>query len=129
MKQHFLIFLIIALALFGFPARADVTYYVELESATIDTGINPGVQIQSFIWNGSGTDAFGTNVSVSFATSKDSEGPWDFVGGYGGVPGASIAVSPASHPAGRYLRYRVGLFWEVGLPYPLFQDITIHWSP
>ena len=111
-----------------------------LDSATFDTGITSGAQLNSFTWRGDQSN--GTAVKFQFAVSNSAGGPWSFLGPSGdgttyfsGNPGTVIDLLSTNNGydifAGyRYFRYRTVLFSDPTESYtPTVNQIVVNWSP
>lgn len=118
-----------------------------LESATIDTGVAGGAQLNSIMWRGStvgsGSCAVpteGTEVKFQIAVSNDPSGPWTFIGPepanptgsyYGpAASGVPIPLHFSLHNNRRYFRYRVLLTSDpTATLSPKIDEIIVNWSP
>jgi hypothetical protein len=107
-----------------------------IDSATFDTGVGGGAQINSVFWKGS--QPAGTLVGFQFATSNASSGPWSFLGPDGTVNtyyyptavNASMPVDYTIHDNQRYFRYRASLFTDAAQRVsPRVDDVIVNWSP
>lgn len=106
-----------------------------LDSATFDTGIASGAQLNSVLWHGS--QPAGTSVYFQFATSNSSAGPWNFIGTdgtpstyYATGPDVSLKLNYAFFNDKRYFRYRVVLQSNVSQTLaPRVDDVLVNWSP
>ncbi len=113
-----------------------------LDSATFDTGIASGTQLNSFTWQGSTPS--NSAVDFQFAVSNSSNGPWNFEGYDGtantyfsGAAGFPISLVSNTTAQGyelfsgyRYFRYRVFLFSDSTYSYtPTVSGVTVNWSP
>lgn len=128
------------LGVFHSPISANYNTTGTLDSATFDTGVSSGVQLNSLIWQGSAGN--GTAVDFQFAVSNSSSGPWSFGGPDGtsgtyfsGNPGTTISLVSTSNGYAlfsgyRYYRYRVTLFADPADIYtPTVNSIAVNWSP
>jgi len=106
-----------------------------LDSATFDTGVSGGAQINSVLWQGN--QPAGTAVRFQFAISNASSGPWAYVGS-DGTTNSYYEVSPSTsknvdyllHSGKRYFRYRVILVSNLSQTLsPRVDDIFVNWSP
>jgi hypothetical protein len=104
-----------------------------LDSATFDTGVASGSQLNSVVWQG--VQPAGTTVGFQFALSNSPSGPWNFVGP-GGVSSAYFTRGPGAPitldlpPGYRYFRYRVVLFADPTKTFtPVVNDVSVNWSP
>lgn len=104
-----------------------------LESATYDTGVTKGAQINSILWRGELPSD--TSVRFQMAFSNNSSGPWNF--SWDNISSTSPAIAPnvslpVDYAAGankRYFRYRVYLYSDIGhTATPRVDDIIINWS-
>lgn len=107
-----------------------------LDSATYDTGVVSGAQLNSVLWHGN-LPGSGALVQFQFATSNSSSGPWTFVGS-GGSTNAYYSVAPditlkldySAHNNRRYFRYRVTLVSnQAQTQSPRIDEIIVNWSP
>jgi hypothetical protein len=112
-----------------------------LDSATLDTRVASGTQLNSLVWWGSKPS--NSIVEFQFAVSNSSSGPWTtFVGPDGssgsyfiGSSGAPITLTSATggltlFNGYRYFRYRTILFADsTGLLSPVINAVSINWSP
>jgi hypothetical protein len=124
----------------GFIKVNNTTASGSLDSATFDTGVVNGAQLNSVIWQG--TQITGTSVDFQFAVSTSSGGPWNFWGN-DGTPNSYFAVNPGTltnllsttngyglFNGYRYFRYRVILFSDgPRMNSPLVQQVVVNWSP
>ncbi|MCR4328139.1 MAG: hypothetical protein NUV53_01340 [Patescibacteria group bacterium] len=106
-----------------------------LDSATFDTGVDGGAQINSVLWQGH--QPSGTLVRFQFAISNASSGPWSY-GGSDGTSNTYYEVDPnvsknldyILHSGNRYFRYRVILVSDLAQTLsPRVDDVLINWSP
>jgi hypothetical protein len=108
-----------------------------LDSATYDTGVAAGAQINSVLWHG-GLPS-GTQVGFQFAASNASSGPWTVFTGPSGTsadyypfapPDTPTSINPTYYNNQRYFRYRVTLFSDIAQRFtPRIDDVIINWSP
>jgi hypothetical protein len=117
-----------------------------LDSATFDTKVAGGAQLNSFVWQG--YTPSNSAVDFQFAVSNASNGPWNFEGPDGtansyfcGSVGVSIPLVSTNCTGGgskgynlfsgyRYFRYRVILFSDSTYQYtPVVTQVTVNWSP
>jgi hypothetical protein len=111
-----------------------------LDSATFDTAIASGTELNSFIWQGSTPS--NSAAKFQFAVSNSSSGPWNYQGtdgsantyfsGAAGVPVSflSTAQGYALFNGYRYFRYRVTLFADSADLYtPTVTQVSVNWSP
>ncbi|MDO8536823.1 MAG: hypothetical protein Q7R94_01090 [bacterium] len=106
-----------------------------LDSATYDTGVNAGAQLNSVLWLG--TQPAGTFVRFQFATANASSGPWNFKGTDGTSntyfttnPDISLNLDYSLFSNFRYFRYRVQLESNQAQTLsPSVEDIIVNWSP
>jgi hypothetical protein len=111
-----------------------------LDSATFDTGVASGAQLNSFFWQGLAPSNSG--VKFQFAVSNSSSGPWNFEGPDGtaatyfsGLPGVPVGLAStvngyAIFSGYRYFRYRATLFADSSNFYtPTVTQVTVNWSP
>jgi len=107
-----------------------------LESATFDTGVGSGAQLNSVRWEG--TQPASTTVKFQFAVSNSPGGPWNYKGPDGT---ANTYYSPNRHVTmpltpysqfsnSEYYRYEVTLMPDSLLTTgPTVNDIVVNWSP
>ncbi len=133
-------------ALFRAPFAANYVASGTVDSATFDTGVASGTQINSVIWQGSAPSTSG--VGFQFAVSNSSSGPWSYSGPTGAssyfgytLPGVSIGPntpinlgsisnSYSSLNGYRYFRYRTTLFSDPSQTYaPTVTQVIVNWSP
>jgi hypothetical protein len=119
-----------------------------LDSATFDTGIASGTQLNSVSWQGMPSAGSWANwdgqapVGFQFAVSSSSAGPWTFEGPSGdattyfeGSPATSISLRSLSGAYNlftgyRYFRYRITLFSDPTYTYsPIVNQVIVNWSP
>ena len=106
-----------------------------LDSAVLDTGLTSGAQPAGLFFKG--TQPIGTQVIFQIATSNSGAGPWNFAGpdgtlatGYSVGPEGHVALLAATHPEGRYLRYRVVLVSDLSQRItPTVDEVILRWSP
>ena len=116
-----------------------------LDSATFDTGVASGSQINSVMWQGMAAN--GSYVAFQFATSSAPGGPWNYVGPNGantyfpaggstlggtpiGIVSNNGAFGSYSPFIGRYFRYRIFLFADPTYQYtPTVNQVVVNWSP
>jgi hypothetical protein len=106
-----------------------------LDSATYDTGVSGGAQINSVLWHGSQPSE--TQVRFQFAVSNASSGPWSFAGSdgtsntyYATGPDVSKWIDYTLHSGKRYFRYRVILVSNrAQTTSPRVEEVIINWSP
>lgn len=100
-----------------------------IESATFDTGVSGGAQINSFYWEGDP----GTNTAVyfQFAISNSTSGPWNYFGNYEANEGLPrTKVNFILHNNMRYFRYKITLVSDQGQQStPVIRKVVIDWSP
>lgn len=104
-----------------------------IESATFDTGVNGGAQINSFYWKGSQT---GGTVNFQFAVSNSTSGPWSYFGptGIGSYYTANkdirTKVDFTLHNNQRYFRYKILLMSDQAQHNtPVIEKVVVNWSP
>ncbi|HEY5220975.1 MAG TPA: fibronectin type III domain-containing protein [Candidatus Paceibacterota bacterium] len=105
-----------------------------LDSATFDTGVTSGAQLNSVTWQGSAPSS--TAVGFQFAVASSSSGPWNFVGPdgtsattYTGIPGVPVPLTNYPVLNGRYFRYRAILSTDqTGSATPTVTGIQVNWS-
>jgi len=116
-----------------------------LDSATFDTGVVSGAQLNSLVFQGS--VPAGTAVKFQLAVSNSSNpGSWNFIGPdgtpYSYFPSSGGTATPGI-PVGlatsggynalsgyRYFRYRVVLFADNTNTYsPTVTGVSVNWSP
>ena len=105
-----------------------------IESATFDTGISGGAQINSFYWEG--TQAGGT-ANFQFAVSNSTDGPWNYFGPSGsgsyytanpGLPRTKVDF--VMHNNMRYFRYKILLASDQAQQNtPVINKVVVDWSP
>jgi hypothetical protein len=113
-----------------------------LDSATFDTGVASGTQLNSVIWHGSLNGLLSGAVGFQFAASNSSSSPWTFTGPLGttstsdiyvgsGNPDAPIPITNYSAYSGfRYFRYRIILKTNTGQTVsPRVSGASVDWSP
>ncbi len=130
------------LALFETPHPGSYAPSGTLDSATFDTQVQGGAQLNSFVWQGTAPSS--TAVKFQFAVSNSSSGPWNYLGPSGtgadyfaGNPATPINLVSTSNSNGyalfsgyRYFRYRVTLFSDPQQLYtPNVTQVTVNWSP
>ena len=111
-----------------------------LDSATFDTGVASGTQLNSIVWQGTASN--GTAVKFQVAVSSSTGGPWNFIGPSGdgsqyfsGNPGTPISLASTNGGFNlfngyRYFRYRVVLFSDITQTYsPTVSQVSVNWSP
>ncbi len=106
-----------------------------LDSATYDTGVSGGAQINSVLWHGSQPSE--TQVRFQFATSNSSSGPWTYAGSdgtsntyYTTGPDVSKRIDYTLHSGKRYFRYRITLISNRNqTTSPTVNEVIINWSP
>ena len=106
-----------------------------LDSATFDTGVASGSQLNSVLWHGD--HPAGTSVRFQFATSNASSGPWTFGGSdgtsntyYNTSPDVSLYLGYTPHNDARYFRYRATLVSDASQTLsPRVDDVIVNWSP
>ncbi len=106
-----------------------------LDSATYDTGVSGGAQINSLIWYGS--LPADTDVRFQLATASATSGPWDYIGSdgtaysyYTAAAGTPIKLDCTLHNNQRYFRYRVTLVSDQAQHQtPRVDDVVVNWSP
>lgn len=106
-----------------------------LDSATFDTGVASGAQLNSIMWEG--TLPSGASVGFQIAVSNSSSGPWNFEGPdgtsattYSGVAGVPIPLTDYTVLDGRYFRYRAILTTNLAQTLsPQVTDVVVNWSP
>lgn len=100
-----------------------------IESATFDTGVNGGAQINSFYWEG--VQGTSTSVYFDFAASNSTSGPWNYFGNYeasAGLPRKKVNF--VLHNNMRYFRYKITLVSDSGQQYtPVINKVVVDWSP
>lgn len=114
--------------------RANSSYGY-LDSATYDTGVTTGAQVNSVSWLG--YEPTDTDVRIQIATSNATSGPWNFYGPdgtgssyYTPASGEVSALYPWIHSAGRYFRYRLTLLTDISQTLtPRIDDVIVRWSP
>jgi hypothetical protein len=129
-----------AMAIFHSPYQQVYVASGTLDSATFDTGVASGTQLNSFIWQGSTPS--NSSVKFQFAVSNSSSGPWNFEGPDGtastyfsGTAGTPIGLLSSSNGytlfnGYRYFRYRATLFADSGYVYtPTITQVSVNWSP
>jgi hypothetical protein len=129
-------------AIFKAPSTASYPVSGYLDSATFDTRISSGTQLNSVLWQGS--LPAGTSVGFQFAVSNSSSGAWSYLGPDGtsgtyftGSAGTPINLVSNNASKGytlfngyRYYRYRVTLFADSSLiSTPTVTQVTVNWSP
>ena len=106
-----------------------------LDSATYDTGVPGGAQLNSVLWHGN--QPAQTLVGFQFAASNAPAGPWDFIGP-DGTPNTYYQVSEGATQRldynlfynQRYFRYRAILTSDPSrTASPRIDDVIINWSP
>ncbi len=104
-----------------------------LESATYDTGVAQGAQINSILWHGS--QPVGTAVKFQMAFSSSSLGPWNFSWDSLSSTSPSVAPNtslPIDYTLGenqRYFRYKVFLYSDPAhTTSSRIDDVLINWS-
>jgi len=122
----------------GYPPTGDVT------SAIFDTTI--GGAYNSIAWKGvlGGPAQNQGKVRFQFASSNDSGGPWNYIGGATCSSGdwydpgtqstpIEISCSPQYHNNQRYYRYKVQICSQdcstSGSYTPTVQDVVVSWAP
>jgi hypothetical protein len=128
------------LGIFRSPYLVGYAATGTLDSATFDTKVSGGVQINSFTWQGATPS--NSSVKFQFAVSNASSGPWNFEGPDGtantyfsGNAGVPINVLSTSNGyvlfnGYRYFRYRVTLFADSGFAFtPTVSQVVVNWSP
>ena len=130
------------MGIFASPYENSYAASGTLDSATFDTGVSGGAQLNSFIWQGSTPS--NSAVDFQFAVSNSSKGPWKFEGYDGtsntyfsGPFGSPISLISSTTSQGyelfsgyRYFRYRVILFANSTYTYtPTVNSISVNWSP
>jgi hypothetical protein len=134
------------LGVFHGPYQQGYVASGTLDSATFDTGVPGGVQLNSFIWQGSTPS--NSNVRFQFAVSNSSSGPWNFEGPdgsintyFGGTGTYGVPINLQQYPVnnaddyalfsgGRYYRYRVRLDSDPTYTYtPVVTQVSVNWSP
>lgn len=109
-----------------------------LDSATLDTGVASGTQLNSVTWQGSLNGIGSGAVSFQFAGSNSSSGPWSFKGPDGtasttyiGPPATPIPITNYSaYNIYRYFRYRVILASDLTQTVsPMVDSVSLDWSP
>ncbi|MBI2623601.1 MAG: hypothetical protein HYW65_03440 [Candidatus Liptonbacteria bacterium] len=106
-----------------------------LDSATYDTGVSGGAQINSVLWHG--TQPSETQVRFQFATSNSSSGPWSYAGSdgtsstyYTTGPDVSKRIDYTLHSGKRYFRYRITLISNrAQTTSATVTEVVINWSP
>ncbi|MEK7187570.1 MAG: hypothetical protein AAB691_01825 [Patescibacteria group bacterium] len=106
-----------------------------LESATYDTGVSGGAQVNSILWHGVTN---GGEVKFQMAFSSNSVGPWDFSGNtLDPISSTSLAVQPnvtlpVDYTLGQnqqYFRYRIFLYSDPARTVtPRVDDVIVNWS-
>jgi hypothetical protein len=130
------------LGVFTLPISQGFVATGTLDSATFDTGVASGTELNSVIWQG--TLPLGTHVGFQFATSSASSGPWNFEGptgdstqyfGYNNTQ-AGVAIPLVSNVGyslfngGRYFRYRIILSsGNAQNATPTVTQVVVNWSP
>lgn len=105
-----------------------------IESATFDTGVAGGAQINSFYWEGVQS---GGTVNFQFAVSNSTSGPWNYFGpsGSGSYYTASVGsprtkVNFVLHNNQRYFRYKILLISDQAQQNtPVIEKVVVDWSP
>lgn len=104
-----------------------------IESATFDTGVNGGAQINSFYWEG---EQLGGTANFQFAVSNSTSGPWNYFGPTG--TGSYYTVNKdirtkvdfALHNNQRYFRYKILLMSDQAQRNtPVIEKVVVNWSP
>jgi hypothetical protein len=133
------------MGIFHSPFQNGYATIGTLDSATFDTGVSGGVQLNSIIWQGSTP----SNSAVKFqiAVSNSSGGPWTFNGPNGtntyfcGAANTSIPLVSTNCGGGgsggynlfvgyRYFRYRITLWPDSTYIYtPTVSQVVVNWSP
>ncbi|MDP2598660.1 MAG: DUF2341 domain-containing protein [Candidatus Liptonbacteria bacterium] len=115
-------------------AAAASTSTGVLDSATFDTGISSGAQLNSFLWHG--YKPSNANVYFQFAVSNSSNGPWNFMGTDGTANTYYNVAADTPMPLDyslfngyRYFRYRVTLVGNSNGWSPRVDDVVVKWSP
>ena len=106
-----------------------------LDSATFDTGVTNGAQLNSALWQGS--QPAGTTVGFQFAASNSSSGPWSFLGSDGTANSyytvnvnTSQKLSYSDFNNYRYFRYRVKLTSDQTQRLtPIVGKVIVNYSP
>ncbi len=106
-----------------------------LDSATYDTGVSGGAQINSVLWHGSQPSE--TQVRFQFATSNATSGPWTYAGSDGTsntyyTTGSDVSkrIDYTLHSGKRYFRYRITLISNrAQTTSPTVNEVIINWSP
>lgn len=106
-----------------------------LESATFDTGVDGGAQINSILWRGN--QPTGTAVRFQMAFSNSSSGPWTFqwddtdTASSSPTVGPNVAL-PVNYTLGanqQYFRYRIYLYSDLAhTATPRVDDVIVNWS-
>lgn len=128
------------MGIFHSPHQSAYVASGTLDSATFDTQVASGTQLNSFIWEGSAPS--NSSVKFQFAVSNSSSGPWNFEGPDGTINtyfsgGAGTPISLLSTNNGytlfndyRYFRYRTTLFADSADVYtPTVTQVSVNWSP
>ena len=134
------------IAAFRSPSAANFAATGTIDSATFDTGIASGSEINSVIWQGSQPST--TGVGFQFAVSNSTSGPWNYVGPSGAATyfgytspgvgiGPNIPINLGSSASNysllvgyRYFRYRMTLFADPSQSYaPTVNQVIVNWSP
>lgn len=141
------------MGIFQSPFSSGYAASGTLDSATFDTGVASGTQLNSFVWQGSTPCSSGgsptcSSVDFQFAVSNSSSGPWNFEGPDGtshsyfcGSASTSIPLVSTNCSGGgtggynlfsgyRYFRYQVILFADSSDAYtPTVSSVSVNWSP
>lgn len=122
----------------GMPATGN------LISTVLDTGVTDGATYNSIMWKGSLGGGSG-KVKFQLATSNNTAGPWNFVGGptcsagdwYDAVASNTpieITCASSYHNNQRYFKYKIQLCSNTdcstsGSFSPQVDDVVVNWSP
>ncbi len=128
------------MGIFHSPYRYGYVASGTLDSATFDTGVAGGAQLNSLIWQGSAPG--NSSVAFQLAVSNSSSGPWNFEGPDGtantdftGLAGSPVTLVSTSNGytlfnGYRYFRYRAILYSDTAYTYtPTVTQVVVNWSP
>lgn len=107
-----------------------------IESATFDTGVGGGAQINSFYFEGELPN--GSSANFQFAVSNSTSGPWTYFGPSGtgsyytpnhqGFPRTKVDF--VLHNNMRYFRYKILLMSDQAQRNsPVIEKVVVDWSP
>jgi len=110
-----------------------------LDSATYDTGVSVGAQLNSVLWHGNQNGISGYPVKFQFAVGNSTSGSWttNFFGlgcstdaYYADSPDKSIKLDYNCFNNFRYFRYRVIMISnQLNTVSPRVDDVIVNWSP